>query len=702
MLVFCVGMYRACSTWQYGVAGRILDRHRDGRRLGFIDGGPFGSRMEPGLDPSAWYVLKAHDAHERYADLLDEGRALAISSHRDLRDVAFSWMHKTGATFEEIVDRGFFDACLRNDRFWRSQPRMLLQSYEALIADPARGIAEIADHLGVALEAGEADSIASALSFEANRKRTVELADRLVARGIPLSSQDQDSFDPASLLHWNHLRDGRAGGWRDLATPDQLAALDRLCGDWLIDRGYEADHAWAHAGGDRAPETAGPAPRVSYGRDAEDILVDRLFRGRKGTFVDIGAGHPTRDNNTYYFYLRGWRGVNVEPLASARDLFESRRRGDYNLALAVSDRKGELPFYEVEGAEGLSTTSSEVAAGLRAEGHRVVEQLVPTRTVAGLVEQYRLEAPDLCSIDVGGDEARVLRGIPLATWRPRVFVVDDRPAEGRQGHESWEPILLDHGYLFAASDGVNRFYLRDDLADRLPLFASPVNSLDAFERIEAVEHRDRADAIQRLRDQEGARAEEARAALDRELAGACEAADRLAASSARDRAELVAGFGLDRDAWQRERDSWQRERDAWQRERDAWQRERDSQQRQEDAWQRDRDGWQLERDAVHVERQAWAIRSAEVEARALDAEAEQDRLLAALAAEEDSSVRARVAYQAERERSEREQADWESVRLDLEARLAEARAPQEPGPPTGRARSLRDRLPAAWSASRGR
>jgi len=361
-----------------------------------------------------------------------------------------------------------------------------------------------------------------------------------------------------------------------------------------------------------------------------------------------------------------------------------------------------LPFYEVEGAEGLSTTSSEVAAGLRAEGHRVVEQLVPTRTVAGLVEQYRLEAPDLCSIDVGGDEARVLRGIPLATWRPRVFVVDDRPAEGRQGHESWEPILLDHGYLFAASDGVNRFYLRDDLADRLPLFASPVNSLDAFERIEAVEHRDRADAIQRLRDQEGARAEEARAALDRELAGACEAADRLAASSARDRAELVAGFGLDRDAWQRERDSWQRERDAWQRERDAWQRERDSQQRQEDAWQRDRDGWQLERDAVHVERQAWAIRSAEVEARALDAEAEQDRLLAALAAEEDSSVRARVAYQAERERSEREQADWESVRLDLEARLAEARAPQEPGPPTGRARSLRDRLPAAWSASRGR
>ena len=45
-------------------------------------------------------------------------------------------------------------------------------------------------------------------------------------------------------------------------------------------------------------------------------------------------------------------------------------------------------------------------------------------------------------------------------------------------HQSWEPILLEQGYLFAAFDGINRFYLRGDLADSLPLFECPVNSLD--------------------------------------------------------------------------------------------------------------------------------------------------------------------------------------------------------------------------------
>ena len=35
------------------------------------------------------------------------------------------------------------------------------------------------------------------------------------------------------------------GHWRELACGEQRSMLSRLCGDWLIERGYEADTTWA-------------------------------------------------------------------------------------------------------------------------------------------------------------------------------------------------------------------------------------------------------------------------------------------------------------------------------------------------------------------------------------------------------------------------------------------------------------------------
>ncbi len=606
MLVLCVGMYRACSTWQYGVAGQLLERFRGGQRLGFID----GDRLPELSGSDAWGVLKAHDANENFARLLADGRALALYSHRDLRDVAFSWMHKVGASFDEIVERGFLELCLANDRFWRDQPGVLLQSYEELIADPVRGVFEIAGHLGMELDDAQAREIAESQSLEANRQRTLELAERLQAEGVGLSSTDQDHFDRETLLHWNHLRDGRAGDWRERATPEQKATLGRICGPWLIERGYEPDLAWA--------DTSWSAvPKVSYAQNMEDILLDRLFRGKKGTFIDVGANHPTHNNNTYYYYLRGWRGVNVEPVHSAFQLFGDIRAEDLNLEVAVSDVEGHLPFFEIPDCNGLSSLSSEMAEDQKARGFRVIERKVPVRTVAGLVEQYQLDPPDIFSIDVEGNEENVLKGIPLDRWQPKVFVIEaTRPMTNMLCHQSWEPILLDHGYLFAAFDGINRYYLRADLAEALPLFDCPVNSLDFYERSETVEQRSKADWLHHLYEEERRSAEEARARLAEEQHA---------------RAETIGCFMSERDAWQRERDAWQRERDTWemerdtvQRERDAFQRERDSWQRERDSQTRERDAWQVERDSVQRERDSWQRERDDV-AKRLVAQAEELR-----------------------------------------------------------------------------
>ena len=648
MLVLCVGMYRACSTWQYGVAGLILERHRAGSRLGFVDGGRFAAEVESGLDPSAWQILKAHDAHDRFAAALEDGRARAIYSHRDLRDVAFSWVHKTGADFETVIGRGFLDLCLANDRFWRAQPATLVQSYDDLTADPERGVTEIASHLGIELGSGEAAEIASALSPEANRRRTAVLAERIQAKGVVLDSRDQDSYDPTTLLHWNHLRDAQADGWRETATPGQLATLARVCGSWLIETGYESDDAWAHST-PAIPSAAYAAslPRVSYAQNAEDIVLDRLFRGRAGTYLDIGANHPTHNNNSYFFYLRGWRGVCIEPGRKVFPLFEARRPGDLSLPVAISDIEGELTFYEVPDCDGLSSLSSEVADEQRGRGFEVVEHRVSTRTVASLVEEFALEPPEFVSIDVEGAEEKVLRGIPLATWQPMVFVIEaTRPMTNTPSHQSWEPILLEHGYLFAAFDGINRYYVRGDLAHLIPTIALPVNSLDLYERADTSEHRHRAETLGRLLDDERARAEESRAGWERQLADA--------RGQVANYAETAEQFVRERDAWQRERDAWQRERDAVQAERDMVQRERDSVQCDRDAWQSERDMIQRERDSVQRERDAWQSERNMLQ-RERDAwQSERDMIQR----ERDSVQRERDAWQSERDAVQAEREGW--------------------------------------------
>ena len=50
----------------------------------------------------------------------------------------------------------------------------------------------------------------------------------------------------------------------------------------------------------------------SYSQEGEDIILRNLFGNRKdGFYVDVGAHHPMRFSNTYFFYKLGWNGCNA-------------------------------------------------------------------------------------------------------------------------------------------------------------------------------------------------------------------------------------------------------------------------------------------------------------------------------------------------------------------------------------------------------
>jgi Sulfotransferase domain len=248
--VICAGMYRACSTWQYEVAAHLVEEHGGGRRLGYLLSGQYTALLaEDGArgiadsgEREGFRVIKAHEGERAMARELKARRACALYAFRDVRDVVYSLMHKRGKSFEQILRQGMIHQILANDRFWMAQPNVLVQRYEDLISEPARGVTELASHLGFRLEAGEAERIAALYSQESNRARTEALKQQLEQAGVDLESGGNSQIcDPSSLLHWNHMRGKGAASWRTLATPRQIAVLHRLCGRWLESHGYSLE-----------------------------------------------------------------------------------------------------------------------------------------------------------------------------------------------------------------------------------------------------------------------------------------------------------------------------------------------------------------------------------------------------------------------------------------------------------------------------
>ena len=91
-------------------------------------------------------------------------------------------------------------------------------------------------------------------------------------------------------------------------------------------------------------------------------------------------------------------------------------------------------------------------------------------------------AIDFLKVDVEGAERDVLSSFDPETIRPTVILVESiSPLENRQNHEEWESLLVDHGYVFAAFDGINRFYVPVEHVELIEALAYPISVLDRYD-----------------------------------------------------------------------------------------------------------------------------------------------------------------------------------------------------------------------------
>src|SRR6266487_4104160 len=91
--------------------------------------------------------------------------------------------------------------------------------------------------------------------------------------------------------------------------------------------------------------------RFSYAQYGEDIVVEALVPELRGFYVDVGAFHPVQFSNTYLFYRKGWRGLNVEANPDALPEFHRKRPGDRTIQAVLSNVEEEREFHVFETGE---------------------------------------------------------------------------------------------------------------------------------------------------------------------------------------------------------------------------------------------------------------------------------------------------------------------------------------------------------------
>jgi FkbM family methyltransferase len=222
---------------------------------------------------------------------------------------------------------------------------------------------------------------------------------------------------------------------------------------------------------------------ISYAQNGEDVLVDRVFgRDHAGLYVDVGANDPVFHSVTKLLYENGWRGVNIEPTPSLHARLELDRPEDANLNVGISDAEGVLTFYEVAPPlHGWSTFVPEIAASYRELDVFPRERPIAVTTLDKVfAEHVGDRTVDVLKVDAEGFERPVLAGLDWSKWRPRVVLIEATWCD------AWESILLEAGYLKAAFDGINNYYLREEDRGLLPKFAAPVNNADNYISYEVV------------------------------------------------------------------------------------------------------------------------------------------------------------------------------------------------------------------------
>ena len=210
----------------------------------------------------------------------------------------------------------------------------------------------------------------------------------------------------------------------------------------------------------------------SYSQEGEDMILRRFFEKQKtGFYVDVGAHHPKRFSNTFFFYKKGWSGINIDAMPNSMRSFDKIRPRDINLEVPISDKKQKLRYYMFN-EPALNGFSKELAEKRDGKNHYKIisEKEIQTST---LEEIFKKHLPygqeiDFMSIDVEGLDLQVLKSNNWKRFRPKFVLMEILGCSIKEIADSKEyKYLAEFGYETFAKTVNTVIFKRVDIKEAL-------------------------------------------------------------------------------------------------------------------------------------------------------------------------------------------------------------------------------------------
>lgn len=166
--------------------------------------------------------------------------------------------------------------------------------------------------------------------------------------------------------------------------------------------------------------------RTSFSKSGEDIMLYQLLKNTKHKFyIDVGAHNPRIHSNSYFFYLRGWKGICIEPNPIFLDEWKKFRPKDQFSNIGISESNSNLDYFIFK--ESVRNTFSKDYIKEFDLESRVLDKIkIKTTPLKEVLEELKVHDQPIgfLSVDCEGYDLEVLKSNDWNKFRPEYILIE--------------------------------------------------------------------------------------------------------------------------------------------------------------------------------------------------------------------------------------------------------------------------------------
>lgn len=197
----------------------------------------------------------------------------------------------------------------------------------------------------------------------------------------------------------------------------------------------------------------------------EDKYIMQLFEENfKGKFLDVGCYHPTRHNNTFAMYKKGWSGINIDLNPLTIELFNYMRPRDTNIHVGVSDTDTEKKLYFLDELNTQNTLDENQLNFLKnhhnVKENEITEKMIKTKNLNSILKDYKFFNIDFMNLDIEGHELKVLKTIDFEKINIKYLCIEmiDHNKLSILNNKNIKDLLIKNNYSLVKNFGFNHIF----------------------------------------------------------------------------------------------------------------------------------------------------------------------------------------------------------------------------------------------------